>query len=178
MKRKMPIENRLALVQEAKDKKPNADWLKQAKELKEMAVTYRQQQAQKVFEKLPRLDLRGLGGSEEDPVAIKVKAIDTPHSVQTDKMERAMDVFNAEVLLVSEEGIKINDKTDETIVKGGRYSLWENTVVIKNEMDAYIKEFGENGSIEEQEFIIASYGRVPSKKKGRKPTYVFRVFPA
>ena len=168
----------MALVQASKNEKPKANWLKQAKELKEMAVTYRKQQAQKTFEKLPRLDVRGLGGNEEDPVAIKVKAINTPHSVKTDRMERAMDVFDLEVLLVSEEGLKINDKSSETIVKGGRYSLWENTTVIKKEMDAYLKEFGQNGSIEEQEFIIASYGRVPSKQKGRKDIYLYRVFPA
>jgi hypothetical protein len=157
----MTLENIMALAKEAK---PDTDWLKQAKSLKEIAIDARQPKQR--FEKLPRLDLRLQGGSESDPLTVVVKAVGTRREVKTENMRAPMTVFDAELVFCSNRS-----------VKAGKYSIWENTTVLHNEMMDYANAYGVNGDITGKTFIIAYYGTVPSSKNKAINIHIFRVIP-
>lgn len=159
----MTIKNILAMV---RDNKPNAEWLKSAANLTEIAKGGRQPAGQK-YEKLERLDCRKLDGSEEEPVAVHVKAMSDRKSVKTENMRAPMNVFEAEVIMSNSPSIKA----------GSKYSIWENTTVLADEMAGFAQRYGDNGSILGKEFLIASYGTVPSKKRKNIDVYIFRVIP-
>jgi hypothetical protein len=159
----MTIKNILAMVKEAK---PDAEWLKNASRLTEIAKEARKPSDQK-FEKLERLDLRHLGGSEEEPIAILVHALSDRKEIKTVKMKEPMNVFEVEIVQSNKPEVKA----------GARHSIWENTTVLKNEMRDYAERYGDNGSIADKTFLIASYGTVPSKKNKKIEIYIFRVIP-
>lgn len=159
------LENKMSLTKKAKEEAPSQDWIKKAKEvIQEIAISDRQKRSQQRFEKLPRLDLRELDGSEEEPATLLIKALSDRREVKTERMTRPMFVFDAEVLVSTSEK-----------AKAGKYSIWENTTVLHREINDYAQKYGEKGSIEGKTFIIAYYGQVKSKMG--KMVYIFRCIP-
>ncbi len=153
------IENILKMAKDA----VNAEWLSKVKELKEIAIKSRSAPA---FEKLERLDLRKLAGTKDDPAIVQVTAINNRRSVKTEKMDKPMNVFDAEVKLSSDANVKL-----------GKYAIWENTTVLTNEMENYAKNFGNDGDITGKTFNIAYFGTIPSKKNKRIEIHIFKVLP-
>jgi hypothetical protein len=153
----MSLKNIMAMVKEAK---PDADWIKTAQSFKELAIDAKQPRQK--FEKLPRLDLRLQGGSEEDPMIVQVVAVGSRREVKTEAMRAPMTVFDAEVKFCSNRSVKL-----------GRYSIWENTTVLHNEM----ADYAGNEDITGRTFLIAYYGTVPSKKNKAINIHIFRVIP-
>ncbi len=149
------------------------EWLSKAKEI---ALDQRKAESGKKFETYPRIDLRQMGGSEEEPSTMILKAIENRKEVRTDRMSRPMYVFNAEVLACS-ASLKAftRDGKESKAVFPEKYSIWENTTVLTNEMQSYAGS--ESGDITGHQFIIASYGTVKSKKFKGKDVYLFRVIP-
>lgn len=141
-----------------------SDWLSKVKDIKASAIKAREQAS--VYEKLPRLDLRELKGTLDDPAVIQVTAASERREVKTDRMEKPMTVFDAEVTLSSDEA-----------VKPGKYAIWENTSVLHNEMCNYAKDYGVNGDVTGKTFNIAYFGRTPSKKRRNISVHVFKVIP-
>lgn len=154
------IENMKMLARKAREA-IDEDWLKDIKEMKQIAVKKRGS-----FERLPNLDLRGKpkgsfsSGSEEDPEVIRVNFLSDPRKIEGKFGSNY--VVDLEVLKSSDEGIE-----------PGKYSVWANTTVLESELENYIK-FRESNCIGTRA-IIAYYGRV--KVKGRQPAYVYRIIP-
>lgn len=154
---KKMLEKYMAKAKEAGKTNTKA-WLSNITELKDVARERRGS-----FEKLPRLDCRELDGSEEDPEILKVKFLSDPKSIKTEKMQRAMDVLNVEVLLSSKKDIQPD-----------KYSIWLNTTVLRNEVHRF-KDDTENKSLIGKNALIASYGKQKNKKG--QDVYIFRVIP-
>ena len=142
------------------------DWISKAKDIQEIAVAKRTEETQRKYEKLERLDLRKVEGSEEEPATFLVKCITERHSVKTDRMARPMTCFDAEVL-----------QSTVASVKPAKYTIWENTTVLAREMEAYAQKYGDKGNILGKTFILAFYGTVESKKYKGKQVYLFRTIP-
>lgn len=158
------MKNILELAKKASAGQP--DWISKAKDIQEIAVAKRTEETQRKFEKLDRLDLRKVEGSEEEPATFLVKCITERHSVKTDRMARPMTCFDAEVL-----------QSTVASVKPSKFTIWENTTVLASEMEAYAQAYGTKGNIVGKTFIIAYYGTVDSKKYKGKQVYLFRVIP-
>ncbi len=141
--------------------KPDVNWLAKAKEIKEIAASKVSQSGS--YEKLPSLKLKLLNGSPEDPEIIVVKAINSPHPSATPEQTK---VFEAEVIFSECKQITL-----------GKYNVWFSYKVFIDEMDKYIADYGTNGNIDGQTFVIASVGESVPKKKGNRPAKLFRVFP-
>ncbi len=162
----MPIENRTAKIYNImamkEQAKPSSDWLSKAKELKELAAS-KAPQSSGTYEKLPSLKLKLLNGSPEEPEILVVKALNSPHPSQTPEQTL---VFEAEILYSESKQIPL-----------GKYNIWYGYTVFNAEMDGYVKDYGQNGSIDGQTFVIASIGESTPKRKGARPAKLFRIFP-
>lgn len=159
------IENVMALKKKAREETPE-NWLASVQEIKEIAVSARQEQLQRRFEKLPRLDLRKIEeGTTEDPTVILVQALNNYHMVKTSRMEKPMGVLDVLIL----------NSSDPNVKKGEKYTIWANTSVLASELDAFQKQC--NGDTTNEQFIIAYYGRVASKKFKGVKAYLYRVIP-
>lgn len=143
--KKTTIENVLAKAKEA-SAGIDMDWMKSAKE---HAVSVRSSGG----DRNPRLDLRQLGGTQEDPVVIEVEFLTQPRTIQTTKMPSPMDVCDVKV---------IQSSVPELAKPGETYSVWANTTGLAREFNKIKLD---------QKFIIASHGKVRTKKK--QDFYVF-----
>jgi hypothetical protein len=158
------MKNILEMAKAKSAEQPN--WIAKAKDIQEIAIAKRTEETQRKYEKLERLDLRKVEGSEEEPATFLVKCITERHSVKTDRMARPMNCFDVEVL-----------QSTVASVKPAKYCVWENTTVLASEMEAYAQKYGDKGSILGKTFILAFYGTVESKKYKGKQVYLFRVIP-
>ena len=158
------MKNILEMAKKVSHEQP--DWISKAKEIQEIAIAKRTEETQRKYEKLERLDLRKVEGSEEEPATFLVKCITERHSVKTDRMARPMNCFDVEVL-----------QSTVASVKPAKYCIWENTTVLASQMEAYAQKYGDKGSIIGKTFIVAYYGTVESKKYKGKQIYLFRVIP-
>ena len=158
------MKNILEMAKAKSAEQPN--WIAKAKDIQEIAIAKRTEETQIKYEKLERLDLRKVEGSEEEPATFLVKCITERHSVKTDRMARPMSCFDVEVL-----------QSTVASVKPSKFTIWENTTVLASEMEHYAQTYGDKGNIVGKTFIIAYYGTTESKKYKGKQVYLFRVIP-
>lgn len=176
--------------QTAIDAKPNNDWLSTVASLKEKAKKARPVGANGSvqFEKLPRLDVREMKGTQEEPTILLVKALSTIRMVQTDNMEAPAPVMDVEALgcdaeLTAHSKDVAGNPKEEPAKYPMKASIWASTTVIKKELIAYAGGvIADDGTVTDsgrditgEEFIIASYGTVPSKKNKKIQVFIFKV---
>lgn len=136
------LENLKAL---AKDGVPSKDWLKN---MREMAVKKRGVGTK--YERHDRVDLRKMGGTEEEPEVLEVVCLTEPRTIKTEKMQKPMDVCDIQV---------VNSSVPDLAQAGNKYSIWANTTALAKEF----KKVKEGARL-----AIASYGTVATQ---RSPKY-------
>ncbi len=179
---KVKIFNILAMKAEAK---PTSDWLSKAKEIKEIAASKAPaQQENGTYEKLPSIPLKFMQGSPEEPEILVVKMLQSFHPANT-----AEKTPVAEIEVLYSECKRIAN---------GKYNMWFGYKVLNDEMQAYMKQFGQGAettvnaiindrgetadytlrNIDGQTFVIAMLGEATPKKGSKnRPAKLFRVFP-
>lgn len=140
-------------------KLPKKDWMQEVEEVRKVARKYRSE-----YKKLPRIDLRKLGGNNVEPEVLKVKFLSEPKTIKTENMKKPMDVVEIEVLLSSKEDIKC-----------GKYSVWISTKGLRDEMKnlCYPVKDAPPKPIVDKIALICSYGK--TKTKSGNPFYVFKI---
>lgn len=177
----------------AKENQPNNDWLNQAKSLKEIAKKARPVGADGSvkFEKLPRLDMREMKGTQEEPTILLAKALTPIRMVQTPSMETPSPVLDIEALgcdaqLTAYSKDPNGNAKEDPAAYPMKASVWASTTVLKKELIAYAGGvIDDEGAVTDtgrditgEQFLIASYGTVPHKKNKKIEVFIFKVLKA